>query len=622
MIVDEARRAVSLLASLACVGLVAVTTTATRPTPAPQGSRGAAPRVVYSTLLGGAAGNFDGAYDLAVDAAGNAYVVGTTESSDFPVQDALQPTMKGNSDAFVAKFAPDGSLVFSTFLGGAEREGATAVAFDASGAIYVAGHTASSDFPRKNALQPAYGGALDAFVTKLAPDGASIVWSTFLGGNGTDVVRDMIVDRNGNVYVAGEVQPASGGAATFPTVNAAQPEYGGGPSDAFVSLISADGGELIASTFLDAGIQSGEGRPGRDVVSTMRVLSGSSDAYIAGYAELDEDEDEIAFVGRIRLSTNKLLEPQLSIPILFGVGREYLEHPELRGYKLTRGMLLAYPQDKPGGLRPQGGAAGEVTMLAEGLCRPESGGTCNDIVSLVRYDRDLVPTAFANLPLLNEFFLEYPVADSQGAIYIAGSVSSNRLPTVNPLQATFGGLDDVVVAVLEPGTLESAMVTYFGGDGVDTPTCIATDAAGNIYVTGITTVSTVFPTTPGALQEQPKGRNDGFLFKISALGPFPDAPDFSLSFDPSTIEVSRGTKITVPLAIDRVGGFTGRVRVTSPAAAPGFKLPKKAVTVEGGSAALKIKIKPDAPVGPTSFTFTGTDAEGRARSATVTLVVQ
>ncbi len=592
-----------------------------------RGQRGTAPHVVYSTLLGGAEGNYDGASDVTVDAGGNAVVVGQTESSDFPTRNALQDSLEGNSDAFVAKFAPDGTLLFSTFLGGDENDSAAAVAVDASGAIYVGGSTNSDDFPIKNAYQSTRSAFTDAFVTKLSPDGSTIVWSTYLGGNGTDDVKDLTIDASGRVFVAGEVMPVSGGSATFPTVNAVQPAYAGGSSDTFVSLLSADGHELVASTLLDMRQRSGTGAPGRDVVFAVRVLPGRSDVFVSGSAESadENEEDDLAFIARLGVPDAKQHGPQIFFELLFGAYpqvREALRHPELRGWKLTRGMLLRYPDaisDTPG---PRRGADEEIVMIAEGLCHPGPNGRCDDINSLVRYAPDLDETEFANLSLLNEFFVDFPSVDAHGAVYIAGDLFADRLTAVNPFQPEYGGNDDAVVAVLAPGTLEPAMVSFLGGDGFDTPTGITTDADGNIFVAGLTTLSTVFPTTPGAFQSMPKGRNDAFLVKISPVGPFPDAPDFSLSFDPVTIQVSRGSKVSVPLLIERVGGFTGNVKITPPAQVPGFKSPKKKPTVPGDSTVLKFKIKADAPLGPTSFTFTGTDPDGRVRSATVTLDVQ
>lgn len=587
--------------------------------------RGAAPQVVYATLLGGSNGNFDGASDVTVDSDGNAIIVGQTQSDDFPTRDALQDSLEGNSDAFVAKFAPDGTLLFSTFLGGDEPDSAAAVAVDAAGAIYVAGSTNSADFPLENPLQGSKGASSDAFVTKLSPDGSTIVWSTFLGGSGIDDALELTVDATGRVYVAGEVTPVSGGTATFPTVNAIQAGYGGGGSDAFVSSISADGQTLLASTLLDMWKQTNAGAPGRDVITAIRVLPGRSDVFISGLAEAADEEDELAFIARLGVPDAKALDPQIFIELLFGAYpqvQDALQHPELRGWKLTRGMLLRYPDavsDTPG---PRRGADQEIAMLADGLCHPGPNGKCDDIVSLVRYTPNVVPTEFANLALLNEFFFEAQATDAQGAVYIAGDLFNDRLTTVNPFQPAYGGNDDVVVAVLAPRTLEAAMVSFLGGDGFDLPTAITTDADGNIFVAGLTTQSTTFPTTPGAFQATPRGPNDAFLVKISPVGPFEEVPDFAVVFDPPTVPVQRGTKANIPLLIERFGGFTGRVKITPPAQVPGFKVPKKKPTVTGDSTVLKFKVKADAPLGPTSFTFTGTDPDGRVRTGTITLDVQ
>ena len=139
------------------------------------------PVLVYSTYLGG--NNDDDACAIAVDGSGNAYVTGTTYSSDFPTKNALYPNLWGTSDAFVTKIRGDGAaLVWSTYLGGTSDERSEGIAVDGAGNAYVTGTTYSSDFPTKNALYPNLWGISDAFVTKIRADGAALVWSTYLGG--------------------------------------------------------------------------------------------------------------------------------------------------------------------------------------------------------------------------------------------------------------------------------------------------------------------------------------------------------------------------------------------------------------------------------------------------------
>lgn len=619
-----------LVTAVAATSMSVPSTATTRlhPQPPPQDAtlRGTAPHVVYATLLGGAEGSFDGANDVTVDASGNAIVVGVTESGDFPTRNALQDSLEGNSDAFVAKFAPDGTCLFSTFLGGDETDSATAVAVDEAGAIYVAGSTNSDDFPLENPAQSTPGGSSDAFVTKLSADGSTILFSTRLGGNGIDVARELAI-VGGGIYVVGDVSPVSGGSPTFPVVNATQAEYGGGGADAFATFFSPGGSEVAFSTLLDAGIAGGIGA-GRDLVSSLRVDPGSGDVYVVGYVAINEDDPEQPFIGVFRPdpARSKLaLPPQAAymyVQLLTSyLDDDYLEPPSEFGVKLSIAWMVGLtgtPREQRGGTADAQG----IATIVEGYCTPGAGPACDEPAAFVTFTPDLGFESATNLRLLREFFFDAVATDAQGAVYIAGDLSSDRLTTVNPFQAGSGGNDDAVVAVLEPGTLRSAMVSFLGGDGFELPRGIATDADGNIFVAGLTTLSTSFPTTPGAFQTTPKGRNDAFLMKISPVGPFPEAPDFALAFDPATVQVSRGTKVSVPLLVERVGGFTGGVKITPPAQIPGFKSPKKKPTVTGNSTVLKFKVKADAPLGPTMFTFRGTDSEGRVRSATVTLDVR
>jgi hypothetical protein len=124
--------------------------------------------LVYSTYLGG--GCDDAAHGIAVDAAGCAYVAGQTSSTNFPLKNPLQDAKKGNYDAFVAKLnAPGAALAYSTYLGGSGSDFTNGIAVDATGCAYVAGHTNSTDFPTRNALQGTSGGDYDAFVAKISP---------------------------------------------------------------------------------------------------------------------------------------------------------------------------------------------------------------------------------------------------------------------------------------------------------------------------------------------------------------------------------------------------------------------------------------------------------------------
>ena len=182
---------------------------------------------------------------LAVDTAGAAYITGTTNSHNFPVKNAFQPKYGGGYyDAFITKIAPDGgSLVYSSFLGGNAIDACGSVAVDGKGAAYLAGNTWSRDFRVKNAFQANAAGSLDAFVTKVTPNGKSLGYSTYLGGSSYDDGVGIAVDGAGAAYVLGETESAN-----FPVKHAYQKAMKGS-GDLFVTKFAPDGKSLSYSTF-------------------------------------------------------------------------------------------------------------------------------------------------------------------------------------------------------------------------------------------------------------------------------------------------------------------------------------------------------------------------------------
>ena len=178
------------------------------------------PVLAYSTFLGGTSGAIG--HGIAVDAAGNAHVVGITTSTDFPTASAARPNHGGGDfDGFVTKFNASGSaLLYSTYLGGSAFDEASDVALDGNGNAYVVGTTSSTNFPTLNAFDGSFNGTEDAFVTKLTASGA-LSYSTYLGGsavgsnNGDDIGRGIAVDGSGSAFVTGDTFSND-----FPVVNA------------------------------------------------------------------------------------------------------------------------------------------------------------------------------------------------------------------------------------------------------------------------------------------------------------------------------------------------------------------------------------------------------------------
>jgi Beta-propeller repeat len=211
--------------------------------------------IVYSTFIGGAMNDVANALEL--DTAGNVYLAGSTESWNFPAtRGALDTTHSspGTPDVFVTKLSADGArLLYSTFIGGTKSDEAFALAIDSVGNAYVGGSTYSANYPT---LRPAFDTAIrgdifaDAFIAKLSADGSHLLYSTYIGGEQSDQINDIAVDKNGRAYLAGGTWSTE-----FPlTANASRRRNlspgNGHEQDAFVALLANDGQSLHFSTYL------------------------------------------------------------------------------------------------------------------------------------------------------------------------------------------------------------------------------------------------------------------------------------------------------------------------------------------------------------------------------------
>jgi len=230
--------------------------------------------LLYSGFLGGA--GIEEGNAIAVDDAGAAYVTGSTTSTDFPTLGALDPTYNGGDcDAFVAKVHPDGSaLAYSGFLGGSYTDHGRDIAVDDSGAAYLTGETESFNFPTVGGFDPIYNGGFgDAFVTKVAPEGNQLVFSSFLGGNMSDVGEAIAVDASHAAFVTGTT-----GSYNFPTVGDLGPMKIGN-NDVFVTKIHPTGGAIEYSGFLGGSDHD----YGRGI-----AVDAMGTAYVTGYTQSDD----------------------------------------------------------------------------------------------------------------------------------------------------------------------------------------------------------------------------------------------------------------------------------------------------------------------------------------------
>ena len=272
--------------------------------------------IEFATYLGGTAS--DELSRVAVGVDGHVYVSGYTSSQDFPTTAALQPLFGGGfSDGLVAKLSPDGTrLVFSSYLGGVDRDAVTALTVDPEGAIYLAGGTSSYNFPTRNAVKPYnYTSYPDAFVTKLEPAGTALVFSTFFGGQSHDTALDLSVDATGQIHFVGQTESYD-----FPLVGPVQEQVLG--IDGFAAQLTADGSTVVRSTPIGgAGFDTAYGlavSPAGDVWVVGRtdsedfaianafqpLLAGSTDAFVTRLSAYTlPNQPPVAFAGHDRTYT-------------------------------------------------------------------------------------------------------------------------------------------------------------------------------------------------------------------------------------------------------------------------------------------------------------------------------
>jgi hypothetical protein len=209
---------------------------------------------------------------IAVDGTGAVYITGDTVFSDYQTKAAWQGTFVGGppgggSDAFAAKFEADGTLVYSTFLGGSDGDMGSGIAVDASGTAYITGETKSHDFPTKAAYQGANtSGSYACFVAALTATGQP-VYSTYLSGTVFDSCRDIAIDTSGNAYITGYTASPD-----FPIKDAYQSTPGDSSGDAFIAELNSAGDTLVFSSYLGGNRRDDGGGIARDSAGSLYIV--------------------------------------------------------------------------------------------------------------------------------------------------------------------------------------------------------------------------------------------------------------------------------------------------------------------------------------------------------------
>jgi len=415
------------------------------------------PVLVYSTYLGGTGG--ESAHGIAVDGTGNAYVTGSTRSSDFPVVNPLQPALRGSVDVFVSKLNSTGSVVYSTYLGGSDTGTASAddvglgIAVDTAGNAYVTGATNSADFPTTaNALQPTWGAGCcqsdDAFVVKLNPTGSALVYATYLGGTFSDFGNSIAVDSVGNAHVTGFTNSLD-----FPTANPIQATLGGGfgDADAFVAKLNAAGTALIYSTYL-----GGSGAEN----ATGIAVDAAGNAYVAGNTSSADfptvNPVQGGFGGNADAFVAKL-DP-------IGTALVYSTYLGGSGFDGATGIAV----DSAGSAYVTGGTGSPDFPTVNPVQGTRVGNSDGFVAKLNAPGTALVYATYLGIGSFTENFGANAIAvDSAGNAYVTGQTDSPSIPLVYPMQGTLAGGADIYVVKLNAAGSARLYSTYLGGSGTE-----------------------------------------------------------------------------------------------------------------------------------------------------------
>ncbi|MDX2031498.1 MAG: SBBP repeat-containing protein [Blastocatellia bacterium] len=497
------------------------------------------PVLIYSTYIGGS--DQEIANGVEVDAAGNTYVAGITYSLDFPVKNALQFSLRGAANAWVAKFDSAGRLIYNTYLGGNNEDAALTVTADGAGNVYLAGGTNSTDFPMtSSSAQPQSRGQLDGFISKLNADGSALVYSTFMGGSADDLVLGVALDNAANLYITGQTLSNN-----FPNRDGLQASLRGA-SDAFVTKLSADGTTWQYSTFI--------GGNGKEVGFGVTV-DGQGAAYVTGFV----------------LSTD--FPTRNPVQSTFG-GRvdAFVSKVNAAGNALVYSTFFGGSEDD-GGYGIGVDATGSVTvtgltnspnLLMKNAAQAALGG--GDDAFVARFDAagGLVFSSYLGGQSDDQTF-DLAIT-SAGNAYVVGKTESANFPVKDPVQAKIGvpeatqaapaqesasrrlvrsndgeirlpidkeygrewlrrgvpvstaksqstkAIVDGFIAKIGPDG-QVGYASYLGGNDEDKAFSIAVDTQGNAYVAG-QTASANFPVKTPA-QRFLRGVLDGFVTKIA-----------------------------------------------------------------------------------------------------------
>jgi RHS repeat-associated protein len=460
------------------------------------------PVLVYSGYLGGSQDDFGNG--IAVDAAGNAYIVGTTNSTNFPQQGGTQSGNAGSSDIFVTKVSADGSTILSsTYVGGSGADVGNGITVDAAGNVYVVGSSASSDFPVVNAYDiHNSAGHSKAVVFKLNSAGDHLGYSTYIGGNlDASFGNAIAIDNQGHAYITGYSGAAFAPASDYPLVNPYQSTITGGYNPV-VTELTTDGHGLLWSGYFGAG---GWGRGNGIAVDVY----GNVD--IVG----ETDSASLPFATTHLVAFNP--DGDDGFAVQFSTSGTVNWSTFLGG---TNGPTAAnaVAADTSGNVYVTGRTGASNLPVSTGAYQGSLVGTQDAFVAEVNsqgntflYDTYLGGPGVGNNGVATGTAI---AVGPDGSAYVGGETNTGTFPTVNSLFAFGGGANDGFLAKLSPANTGATLTysTLFGGSGNDVINGVALDQDGSAYITGATNSSNL--PVQGGFQGTNGGGYDAFAAKI------------------------------------------------------------------------------------------------------------
>ncbi|MFX1441153.1 MAG: SBBP repeat-containing protein [Promethearchaeota archaeon] len=439
----------------------------------------------------------DSGSSIAVDQVGCSYITGTTASDDFPTVNALNSSSNSGTDVFVAKLNERGdAILFSTYLGGAGTDIPHGIKIDSSGYVIITGRTQSDDFPLMNAYQDTRGGDWDVFIIKLEGSGNAVSFSSYFGGSARDYGYDLDVGLDDSIFITGETRSSN-----FPTKDAMSTSLNGTVD--VIAVKFSPSGSLIFSTYV-----GGSG----DEIGAGICVGTDSTCYITGFAgsgfpmknpyDADFGGDNDIFVCRLNSTGNGLVFSTYvggnTFDAACDIGLDASNNVYIVGY--------SYSDDYPLLNEYQSSLNGASDIIISVL-----NSTGNGLEFSTYYGSSSDDSAQGGLDIKNDL------------VYVTGYTCSSDFPLYLPYDDTYGGdYSDAFILSINTTDYQLEFSSFWSGTGVSSGEDIAVDAWGDYYLCG----KTISIPVKNAIDDTYNGMGDAFVSKFSndEISPTLDTP--------------------------------------------------------------------------------------------------